>query len=39
MKIAGLVTSIILTVFFIKETNTIKMDKTQQELIALLANQ
>ena len=33
MKIAGLVTSIILTVFFIKETNTIKMDKTQQASI------
>ncbi|REE79861.1 glutathione peroxidase [Lutibacter oceani] len=30
MKIAGLITSIILSVFFIKETNSKKMDKIQQ---------
>ena len=30
MKIAGLITSIILSVFFIKETNSTKMDKIQQ---------
>jgi len=30
MKIAGLITSIILSVFFIKETNSEKMNKTQQ---------
>lgn len=30
MKIAGLITSIILSVFFIKETNTTNMEKNQQ---------
>lgn len=30
MKIAGLITSIILSVFFINETNSTKMDKIQQ---------
>ncbi len=30
MKIAGLITSIILSVFFIKETNTTNMEKIQQ---------
>ena len=30
MKIASLITSIVLSIFFIKETNSTKMDKTQQ---------